>query len=1155
MKRLVVGVLVFSLWLVAGTAPAQDSWPTFQANAAHNGHLAVSFDPSTFNLEWDISLSAKRLEVQPVAAAEGMVFATVAWPQIGQDDLFALDAATGSILWSKNFGDPNSIGAPAYAGGRVYVQINDNTPGSFLYSFDAFTGDLVTEIPITAEWYEYYAPTIVDNRVFINGGFNGGMYGLSIAEEPELNWHASLGGDDDRWTPAVDGIYAYAYVGGVLSVLWTGTGEEAFSITDLNFESSDDRSLDSAPVLGGRDDILVIHDGRLISFDLREEVRNIRFEIDDQFGWTGDGTSGQPSVANGVIYAINGDNLEARNQDSGALLWSWIPPEDMAVRDTIIVTDSHALVLVKGQSVDLCEVGVYAISLTTHQGEELTGWTLQDYEFWQCGGHLAWSEGVLYVSRNDGWLSAFELPEYEQSPVVQFGFSSYSTSEGAGTATVVVQRLGSLDGAVTVTVQSSDGSAQAGFDYTPIDETVVWADGDGEDKSVAVPITDDGETEEVETVVLNLVEPTGGASIGSPDRALLAIYDNEVNQIRFGASGTEVSEGVGTVTVFVRRDGSTSGEVGVSFATADGTAVAGVDYIEATGMLSWEDGEGADKPVAISILDDGVAEDDKDFTLLLSEATGDATIGAPETFTITVVDDDGPRVEFSSRTYQVDETGETVGLLVQRLGGTEGAVSVDWATTDVSADDGVDYIGGSGTLEWDDDDDSDRIISLTVLDDTDTEGGETFQVTLSNVVGGETELGQPSVASVAIVDDEAAEYPLHSTAYLRQMRPRVAANSAGAAVAVWESWKQDDLTGWGVYGQRINVNGETVGDEFPVNQTVVGNQQDASVAMAADGSFLVVWEGATDTGVGIFGRWFDASGDPSGDEFLINTSPSGTQSDPRVALDGAGRAAVVWTGRDGSGFGVFGRAFDADKVPFSDEFVVNTTTNEGQGAPAVAGSSMGGFFAVWESYGQDDFDSNAVIGRRVATTGQPAGGEFVVNTVTDGDQSEPSVAAVSGGSYLVVWEDDTGLDGSFGSIRGRWYDSAANPTGDPFQINNYGAGDQGQPSASGESNGRAVVVWEGRSNQDGSGMGVFGRVLDESTGFASDEVQFNTYVANYQYQPEVACSESGWFLAAWTSEQQDGSGEGVYGVSWPLPKVALIFADGFESGDTTEWSN
>ena len=1157
MRRLLPVLLAIGVSLIPATLFAQVSWPMYQANAAHTGYIPVSFDPNDFTLDWEVTLAPNGQDVNPVAAVGGRVFASLRiYFENNQDDFFALDAEDGSILWSKDFGDVFSVNPPAYDGGQVYLQVGNHGSDTHLYTYNAASGALIHDGPHAAQWERYFAPTIVGGTAYINGGYYGGMYAFNFMEEPDRRWFIPLN-QYDEWTPAVDGIYAYAYTGEYdpkLSVIRCRDGVEEFSIPDPNFEWHG-WSMDMAPVLGGQNDVLVIQDLRLISFDLG--TRSIRYEIDDGFGHSRyNSYAGQPSLAKGVIYAINNSNLEARRQSDGALLWSWVPPFPYRVEGTVIVTDTHVLLfIIDEETWETPGEGsaIHAIDLTTHQSVWSHHFQPVGVFEHAVGGEIAWSEGRLYFARDDGVLTAFKLLNpYEQSSVLQFETTAYAVPENSGVANVTLRRSGAGEGTVGVTVTSEDGTAIAGTDYTAVNQVVTWADGDTADRTVQVPISNDTETEGVEFFGLRLHSVTGPTTLGVLNRAQLTILDDETDVVRFSSATIDAGENAGTVSLYVVRDGPATGEVTVEYAAGGGSASPGSDYLPASGTLVWGDGDTGSKTIPLSIVNDAFHEDDETVVVALSEPTGAAIVGSPSAATVTIVDDDGPRLQFSSVSYQAAETGGSVELTVKRFGGAAGAVSVDWATADGTAAAGADYLADSGTLSWADGDATDRAIVLTVLDDADVEGGEQFQVILSNPVG-EIALGQPVAASVSIADDEATEFLIPTETEFGQLRPRLSMNGSGSAVAVWDSWRQDGDQ-WGVYGQRLDGDGAAVGGEFRVNQTTDEDQMDGAVAVAADGSFVVVWEADVSAAPRIMGRRYDAAGTPLGGEFMINSSPPGTQTDPRVACDGDGRFMVVWSGRDASGPGAVGRAFAADGSPLGNELLLNTTTYLAQSAPAVAGRPGGGFVTVWESYGQDDYDSDAVVARVIGADGGPVGGEFRVNSTTEGNQSYPDVAVSGSGAILVVWEDDTGLDGAFGSIRGQWYDAAASPAGGEFQVNAVAAGYQGRPAVAADQHGRAAVVWEGRNNQDGSDIGVFGRTLFDDGTMTVGEIQFNTYTADRQYLPDVAVSGSGRMMAAWTSEFQDGSAEGVYGVSWPLPPAVRIFADGFESGHMTSWS-
>jgi hypothetical protein len=94
-----------------------------------------------------------------------------------------------------------------------------------------------------------------------------------------------------------------------------------------------------------------------------------------------------------------------------------------------------------------------------------------------------------------------------------------------------------------------------------------------------------------------------------------------------GAARIAVAATAGSVAVPVTRAAGTDGAVGCRYATVDGTAVAGVDYVAASGTLAWADGDGAAKDVTVAILNDGVANGDKTFYVRLTAPTGGAGLG------------------------------------------------------------------------------------------------------------------------------------------------------------------------------------------------------------------------------------------------------------------------------------------------------------------------------------------------------------------------------------------------------------------------------------------------------------------------------------------------------------------------------------------------
>jgi serine protease AprX len=110
-------------------------------------------------------------------------------------------------------------------------------------------------------------------------------------------------------------------------------------------------------------------------------------------------------------------------------------------------------------------------------------------------------------------------------------------------------------------------------------------------------------------------------------------------------------------------------------------------------------------------------------------------------------------LQFSTSAYSVTENGVGLTITVTRANGSSGIVTVDYATSDGTAQAGLDYQAVSGTLIFEDGVVS-QIFSVDVIDDTLFEGEEAFNLELSNSTGGAS-LGTPTTAVVTIIEDDA----------------------------------------------------------------------------------------------------------------------------------------------------------------------------------------------------------------------------------------------------------------------------------------------------------------------------------------------------------------------------------------------------------------
>src|SRR5262249_21731759 len=124
-----------------------------------------------------------------------------------------------------------------------------------------------------------------------------------------------------------------------------------------------------------------------------------------------------------------------------------------------------------------------------------------------------------------------------------------------------------------------------------------------------------------------------------PSAAVLRIEDVDIaGTIQFAAAQSSTGDRSAAATITVTRSGGTASGVSVHYATADGTAMAGVDYVSASGELSFCYGEGS-KTFTVPILDDGIENGAKSLTLLLSSPDGGGAIGTPSSSTLWIVEE------------------------------------------------------------------------------------------------------------------------------------------------------------------------------------------------------------------------------------------------------------------------------------------------------------------------------------------------------------------------------------------------------------------------------------------------------------------------------------------------------------------------------------
>ncbi len=329
-----------------------------------------------------------------------------------------------------------------------------------------------------------------------------------------------------------------------------------------------------------------------------------------------------------------------------------------------------------------------------------------------------------------------------------------NASEPSTSGSFVLSRTGNLSGGLVVNLSAPNGTATAGVDYQALETTATFVPGSRIAIVTLQPIDDDF-YEGTEVVGLTLL-PGPGYRLGNLTTFPINLIDNENLPVLTLTPTTQsvleknTGDTPNSATFQVQLSGKSATPITVNYATANGTATAGSDYIATTGQLTFASGSNTPQTITVPITPDNDVEPDETFTLQLSNAVGatlgnaagTATIQNDDTFlpVITLAAGLNASEPSTNGTFILSRTGATSGGLVVNLSAPTGTgtTSVDYQALGTTAT----FAPGSSTA----------IVTLQPIDDDLYEGTET--VGLSVITGAGYSLGTTTSATINLADNE-----------------------------------------------------------------------------------------------------------------------------------------------------------------------------------------------------------------------------------------------------------------------------------------------------------------------------------------------------------------------------------------------------------------
>ncbi len=312
-------------------------------------------------------------------------------------------------------------------------------------------------------------------------------------------------------------------------------------------------------------------------------------------------------------------------------------------------------------------------------------------------------------------------------------------------------------------------------------------------------------------------------------------------------SVTEGNSGTTNANFTVSLSASSTNTVTVNFATANGSAAAGSDYVATSGTLTFAPGT-TSQNITVQVNGDSSVEPNENFFVNLSNPTN-ATIAVGQG-TGTINNDDAATITINDVAKAEGNNGTTAFTFNVTLTGTvQNAFSVNFATANGTATSGTDYTATSGVLSFGGPNPATQQITVNVNGDTSVESNETFLVNLSGTLPAGVGFAD-SQGTGTITNDDAAPSPSEIEVFFDSFE-----------VAEWNGlWTEDSQNDWFRSSQRASHGSRSA-------------EVDGPASNAALTSIAINLQGKTNAKVTF--SWYIESGLDSGEYIAFDVSTDG----------------------------------------------------------------------------------------------------------------------------------------------------------------------------------------------------------------------------------------------------------------------------------------
>jgi len=362
----------------------------------------------------------------------------------------------------------------------------------------------------------------------------------------------------------------------------------------------------------------------------------------------------------------------------------------------------------------------------------------------------------------------------------------------------------------------------------------------------------------------------------------------------------------------------------------------------------------------------------------------------------------------------------------------------------------------------------------------------------------------------------------------------IATDSSGNFFITWVEDRNDD---WDIYAQRYASDGNTLGSNFKVNDdgNRGANQVSPSIAIENSGNIIITWGDYRHAEWDIYSQLIKSNGDTLGNNLKVNNSILNTnQNNPEIATDGSNNYVITWEDNRNEHWDIYAQYFSLNGNAIGDNFKVNDNIgNSNENYPAIAMNANGNILVTWEDSRNGNSD---IYAQRYDDNGNSIGNNFKVNdNIGNTVENYPAVAMDSNGNYIITWEDSRNNNSDIFAQR---YDSNGNTLGINFRVNDDdGNESQYAPAIAIDDTGTIIITWKDFRNGN---IDIYAQLYDSNGSPIDSNFKVNDNVGNTnESRPAVAINSNGNFVIAW--EDTRNGNEDIYAQRFNNYGTALGF--------------